>query len=238
MGLKGGYFEKHSPTCRKPFGGDCTCTPTRFPPGEKTMDYQEHSKSGLDSEMPKLELIPNQFGSRYMDTVIAEEFTSICLSGDSFVDIACNETLHPNGIPIRDLVGQEGLLFSFDPITETPVCRRFSDVRKTGKRKPLVRLHMVRLRKVIGGIEEHSCHLDLTPNHPVLVRVGWGKYQWIPAGLLISGQRLVADQRARDIIRATHRHTLVMEELLKRSLLPRELVHHLDHNHFNNEPSN
>jgi len=42
------------------------------------MDYQEHSKSGLDSEMPKLELIPNQFGSRYMDTVIAEEFTSIC----------------------------------------------------------------------------------------------------------------------------------------------------------------
>lgn len=32
MGSKSGFFEKHAESCKMPAGGECSCTPARFPP--------------------------------------------------------------------------------------------------------------------------------------------------------------------------------------------------------------
>lgn len=60
-----------------------------------------------------------------------------CISGDSLIDTAFRDkSKHPNGIPIRDLVGVENLhVYSFDIISQQLVVGKVNKVWTTGKKK-------------------------------------------------------------------------------------------------------
>lgn len=168
-----------------------------------------------------------------------DEFTSLCISGETLLDIVCNEYVHPKGIPIKDLVGTEGLIFGFDLETKQPVVRRFHSVRKTQTSVPVIKINLEHFSSDgQGNIKKIPKQIVVTPDHLLLVSTGWGKFTWIKAASLKPGVRLIADQRSIDTIREKARHRLIMECLLDRYLNNVELVHHIDHRHLNNSPEN
>jgi len=168
------------------------------------------------------------------------EFTSLCLAGDTLVDVCCNETEYPKGIPIQQLVGTEGYVFSFDPSMRQPVVKKYFDVRKTQENVPVVKVEMLALRGTnTMGRKSETVTIRLTPDHLVLVIRGWNGYEWVPAGKLKIGDRIFSDQRGRgDTIRCHSRHSLIAQCLIGRKLRSDEDAHHINTNHFDNTPIN
>lgn len=173
----------------------------------------------------------------YVVTFDAYEFTSKCVTGDTMIDVACDETQYPKGVPIKDLVGTEGYVFGFDENSMKPVCRKYTDVRKTGESVPVVKIVLDSIKGCNStGTRRHEVsYVRCTPDHLVLVKRGFHDCEWVPAGELTPGMRLIADQRTGDVIRNESRHRLIGEAIFDEDLLD---IHHKDHNHFNNEPSN
>lgn len=186
----------------------------------------------------------NPSGADLLVNLTVNEFSSRCLTGDTLIDVARDETLHKSGIPIKDLVGTEGYVYSFDPVEGKPVVKRYTDVRVTAKDDDV---YLVRLEKLHnngkGEITRIPVELKCTATHPILVRVGWGKYDWVEAQNLRPGMRLVSDQinhdaECSDVIRGFSRSRLLASAILDRDLTDSEHVHHIDHNHYNNSPQN
>lgn len=186
-----------------------------------------------------LEVFDNPCKDRkYATQFVFEEFTSLCLHGDTLIDVATDENNSPEGVPIKDLVGKTGVVFSFDIVSNKVVARKFHSVRKTAVNKPTVRVKYVLFKGASDNRTLVENQIICTPTHPFLVRVGWGKYKWVAAQDLAPKMQLVADQRSQDLIRGIPRHRLILENELGRELTNEEIVHHIDHNHFNNNPDN
>lgn len=186
-----------------------------------------------------LEIFENQYPQRdYIVEYIFNEFTSLCLCSDMRIDVATNETLYPEGRPIKDLVGTSGHVFSFDREKNTPVARRYHSVRKTQENVPVVRVSFTLLKGASNARTPVEKSIVCTPTHPFLVRTGWGKFAWVAASELKKDMQLVADQRNADLIRGKARHRLILEDIEGRELESNEIGHHIDYNHFNNTPDN
>lgn len=172
----------------------------------------------------------------YIVSFDAYEFTSKCVTGDTMIDVACNETDNPNGIPIKDLVGTEGYVFCVDPDTLQPLCRKYRDVRKTGENVPVVKVLMQSLRTDGSGNTYYEpSEIKCTPDHMILVKKGFNNSEWVCAKDLKPGMRLIADQRSKDVIRSKLRHRLVGEAIFDEDI---RNIHHIDGNHYNNDPVN
>jgi len=185
-----------------------------------------------------LETFENLYpGREYVTEFVFNEFTSLCLHGDTLIDVATDETISPEGIPIRDLVGKTGVVFSFDINENKPVARNFHSVRKTGN-KPVLCVKFSLLKGASNARHWVEKQIVCSYEHPFLVRVGWGRYEWIAAQDLKPNMQLVADQRSIDVIRGLSRHRLILENKLGRLLQNEEIAHHEDFNHYNNAPDN
>lgn len=94
-----------------------------------------------------------------------EDKKNNCLSGDTLVET----TTGP--IPILQLVGKSGTLYSYSESAQKPVEARFSDVRQTRRDAELVRLEL-----------QDGRFVDLTADHLVLTVRGWIEAQHLAAG--------------------------------------------------------
>jgi len=202
--------------------------------GSKETDYK-YSNPGPNM----LETFDNKYpDSDYTVKLDTVEFTSLCLGGNTFIDIATNENDYPCGVPIKDLVGTEGIVFSFDKDRNVPVAKQYHSVRKTKRNAMMVRIHFELFKGISSNRQKERKYIDVTLNHLVLVRRGWGVYNWVKAKKLKKDDQLVVDQRSSDFIRGKRRHRLVAEEIVGRSLSKEEIPHHADLCHNNNTPSN
>lgn len=164
------------------------------------------------------------------------EFRSLCVSGDTMIDVCRDESRYPDGIPIRDLVGTEGYVFSFDTKTNSPVVRKYKDVRMTRKNAEVVKVIMkYRHNCTVGKPEYTTSEITCTPDHMFLVRKGFRDSEWVKAIDLKPDMRLIASQNGQDTIRGLSRHRLIGEALFDEDL---QHIHHKDGNHFNNSPDN
>lgn len=174
--------------------------------------------------------------NEYVVSFDAYEFTSLCVTGDTMIDVATNESENPAGVPIQDLVGTQGYVFCVDPNTLEPLCRKYTSVKKTGSNVPVVKILMDVLRTDGQGHSYYErTYLKCTPDHPILVKSGFRGSKWVAAKDLQPGMRLIADQRSQDMIRGKIRHRLIAECMFDEDL---QDVHHIDGNHFNNDPAN
>lgn len=173
----------------------------------------------------------------YVVTFDAYEFTSLCVTGDTLIDVACDEDKFPNGVAIQDLVGCEGYVFGFDTESRQPVARRYHDVRQTGSQVPVVKVIMECLygNASAGTQRWVTSSIRCTPDHQILVKKGFKDYEWVAAKDLKPGMRLIADQRSGDCIRGCARHRLIGEALFDEDI---KIIHHIDGRHSNNSPTN
>ncbi len=177
-------------------------------------------------------------------TMESDEVTAVCLTGDTLIDIACNEEKYPKGVPIRDLVGTEGYVFGFDTESNKPVCRQYHSVRMTRTSTKVVRVHLEKFRRLKNKFLHEPAFIDVTPDHEFLVyrlHEGWGGFRspnrWVAAKNLNIGDRCVVSQRSGDSIRGVGRHILLAEAVFG-TIPHRYHVHHKDHQHSNNAPGN
>lgn len=207
--------------------------------GNVTLLGNQNTKYSYDYTPEILETFPNKHPEHdYLVTFDAYEFTSLCLTGDTKIKTARNENKFPEGVPIKDIVGTSGYVFGFDVNKEEVVCRRYHDVRKTGSNMPVVKIRM----NYFAGPdrEEKFSYLRCTPDHLILVKTHWHEYAWIKAMDLKPGMHLVYGAEANDYIRNRSKHRLIASQIFGMSLedMSDLDVHHKDHNHFNNEPTN
>lgn len=206
--------------------------------GSVTLLGNQNTQYADDYNPEVLETFENKHPDNdYVVTFDAYEFTSKCVVGDTLIDVACDETEYPKGIAIRDLVGTEGYVFGFSAESGEPVCRKYRDVRKTGEKVPVVKivLDAIKGTNPSGTFRHEVSYVRCTPDHLVLVKKGFRDFEWVQAKDLKPGMRLIADQRSQDAIRSKSRHRLIGEAIFDEDLLD---VHHIDHNHFNNTPTN
>lgn len=173
--------------------------------------------------------------NEYVVSFDAYEFTSLCVAGSTLIDVARDETKYPEGIAIKDLEGTEGYVFAFDTEKMEPVCKRYKDVRKTRSNATVVKIIMESVIGPNNNRKYKTTELKCTPDHLILVKKGFRNCQWIEAKDLKPGMRLIADQRSGDTIRSKSRHRLIGEALFDEDL---KHIHHIDGNHFNNDPTN
>lgn len=201
----------------------------------------QHTKYNYDYTPEVLETFLNKHPEHdYLVTFDAYEFTSLCLTGDTLIDVARDETKHPEGIPIRDLVGTNGYVFGFNTVDEQVECHKYSNVRKTGSQVPVIKINLKYYSRKL--MDWAYTYVRCTPNHPILVKTHWHDYEWVNASDLTEGMHLVYSGCVGDTIKGLSRHRLIasaiegtsMEELSNFNLD----VHHKDHNHYNNSPSN
>ena len=156
-----------------------------------------------------------------------------CVSGDTLIPTA-------NGThKIKDLVGTRPWVYSYNLETNTVVAKQAKWVDKTGHKKTLT-------IKTDKGLS-----LTLTYDHKVLMRDG----QYIEAGKLKVGQRIMPLQRKvsrKEIVVST-----ILGDNSKKSVYKGQMplhrffylntkgdiyagthIHHIDGNHYNNEPNN
>ena len=127
------------------------------------------------------------------------EFRSLCVSGDTMIDVCRDESRYPDGIPIKDLVGTEGYVFSFDTKTNSPVVRKYKDVRMTRKNAEVVKVIMkYRHNCTVGKPEYTTSEITCTPDHMFLVRKGFRDSEWVKAIDLKPDMRLIASQNGQD----------------------------------------
>ena len=175
--------------------------------------------------------------NEYLVTFDAYEFTSLCLTGDTLIDVARDESVHPDGIPIKDLVGTEGYVFGFDEKTRKVVARKYTDVRKTGEQVPVVKVTMDKLYGPSNNRQHKQVTLTCTPDHLILVREGFKDLKWVEARNLQPGMHLIASQQHQDTIREQSRYRVIAEGVYGKIADDHD-VHHKDHNHYNNTPEN
>ena len=135
--------------------------------------------------------------NEYVVTFDAYEFTSLCLAGDTLIDVTRDESVHPDGIPIKDLVGTEGFVFGFDEKTQKVVSRKYTDVRRTGEQVPVVKIIMDKVYDSTRDYQHEQATLTCTPDHLILVQdeAEANNVKWVEAQNLQPGMRLIAGPR-------------------------------------------
>lgn len=152
----------------------------------------------------------------YVVTFDAYEFTSLCVAGDTLIDVARDLDKYPNGIAIKDLVGTEGYVFGVDDKTLQPVARRYSDVRCTRENAKVVKITIELLDRTEEVRKTVSIHC--TPDHLVLVKEE-KENKWIEAQDLQHGMKVIVDRWPGDYlseVRGIDRNTLILDDVYKR----------------------
>lgn len=206
--------------------------------GNVTLLGNQNVKYKYDYDPDILETFENKHPDNdYVVTFDGYEGTSLCLTGDTLIEVARDESKHPEGIPIKDLVDTEGYVFGVDDSTGSPVVKKYHSVRKTQTLTPVVKITMQAF-KVSGNRHYETTYLRCTPDHMILVRTHWHTYEWIKAKDLKPGMHLVYSMRSRDTIRNASAHRLIASAIYGESAIQGMHVHHIDGNHFNNSPDN
>ena len=118
-----------------------------------------------------LETFENRNPERdYVVTFDCTEGSSLCLTGDTLIDIARDESVNPYGIAIKDLVGTEGYVFGVNDTTGEPLARRYYNVRKTKELAPVVKITMEHF-SVSSNRKWVASYIRCTPDHMILVRM-------------------------------------------------------------------
>ena len=161
-----------------------------------TLLGNQNTKYSYDYAPEVLETFVNKHPeNEYLVTFDAYEFTSLCLAGDTLIDVARDESVYPDGIPIKDLVGTEGYVFGFDENTKKVVARKYTDVRKTREQVPVVKITMDKVCGPSNNRQHEQVTLTCTPDHLILVRDGFRDFKWVEAQNLQPGMHLLAGQQ-------------------------------------------
>lgn len=193
-------------------------------------------RKGINQDKVEIDL------DQYDPGLIALKGVNGCLAGDTLIDIPRDLTKHPYGIPIRELVGQEPLVYSYDLDLKKIILARATNIRKTGIQREVFRLKFTAKRH--KGRFLSPLELVGTADHPVMLRDGTykslgelkpgdslmplyrrcrdGKYVWIN---LNNGEMALE-------------HRMVAETIVGRALHKDEHGHHRDKNTFNNNENN
>ena len=159
-----------------------------------------------------------------------------CLRGDSKIATPEGE------IPIKDLVGRSDVWVYGIKDSKLALCRA-ENIRLTRRRAPVVRVRYYWVNNC-----RREGEIFVTPDHKFLLKSG----EWKEAQHLSKEDRLVPFYRKRTDAKVHHQswlvhiggepsvkeHRFVFEQINGRKLKEHEVVHHIDHNHWNNSPSN
>lgn len=204
-----------------------------------TLLGNQNTKYKFDYDPSILERFEKHFEDTSDDEQVVSldcfEFCSRCITGDTLIDIARDESLYPHGVPIKDLIGTEGYVFSVDPETLQPVVKKYRDVRCTGKHVPVVKVNM----KYTSNGEVKYSSIVCTPDHLFLVKRGFRGSQWIPAESLEPNMRLIINQCK--VGTDTCRNGAIRHRLIGQAVygdIDGYDIHHINHNHFDNRPEN
>lgn len=152
----------------------------------------------------------------YVVTFDAYEFTSLCVAGDTLIDVARDESKYPHGIPIKDLVGTEGYVFGVDDKTLQPVARRYSDVRCTREDAKVVKVTVELLNKENKVYKTVSTRC--TPDHLILVKQD-DENKWIEAQDLKQGMKVISARTDNNLfkVRGVDRNVLMLDDEYNRN---------------------
>lgn len=206
-----------------------------------TLLGNQNTKYKFDYDPTILEKFERKFEESQEDEQVVSldcfEFVSRCVTGDTLVDVARNEEMYPQGVPIRDLVGTEGYVYSVDPETLMPVVKKYRDVRCTGKNREVVKVTME--YRGPHGSRSVLTSITCTPDHLFLVKKGFNGSMWVKAEDLVPDMRLIADQHTAgtDSFRANKsRHRLLGEAIFGN--IDGYDIHHINGVHLDNRPEN
>lgn len=121
----------------------------------------------VDNVHPKMDAT----GSQQPTILICGEAPGRCVGGNSLVDVAFRDkSLWPDGIPIKELVGKEGLfVYSYDIEKEQLAVGKVRKVWKTGRRK-VFKVTYEWFHATPGRRVRKVDSLVVTDNHPFLLR--------------------------------------------------------------------
>ena len=128
--------------------------------------------------------------SEYM-RVVVHEFGHTCLAGDTMIDCPRDLNAHPLGIPIKDLVGQQPLVYAWKG--DRIVVRRASCVWLSKKKAKVVRVKLKPGQGLYSKKYLPAQELVGTPDHRVRLVDG----TWKPMGELKKGDRLCSMYRSK-----------------------------------------
>lgn len=153
-----------------------------------------------------------------------------CLSGDTLIDCPRDLEKYPQGIPIKDLVGQQPWVYAWKD--GTIVVRKASRVWLS---KNAARTVRVKLGTGQGGRQNRAFLTPLelvgTPDHPVLLADG---ITWKPLGELVRGDRLCSMYRQKNSNRTrvywtggerVREHVLICEQVYGQRPLKHDAHH-------------
>jgi tetratricopeptide (TPR) repeat protein len=151
-----------------------------------------------------------------------------CAAAGTLVQLPCDRSKHPYGIPIEELVGKENFpVYSYDPAEERFVLANCTKVWETGVDRECVDIEL-----------DDGSILTLTPDHKVMDFDG----EWHEAATLTPGMRLNALHMRYNVgykdVDGDWRdeHRLVGEWQKGRPLTTKECVDHLELTRLDNRP--
>jgi len=152
----------------------------------------------------------------------------LCLHPDTLVN-----TVDKGNVPIKDLVGQDVSVYSWDREKNALTIGKATNIRKTRKNAKLVKVHFTNGDSIIT-----------TPDHLILLIDG-KTYREAKDFLSSDRVQAVARKIKDDYIWIQYKkskwmleHRFIMETILGRKLSSNELVHHKNRNTFDNRISN
>lgn len=156
-----------------------------------------------------------------------------CISGETTIPLLSGET-----VKIKDIVGEEVFVYSFDLETMSIVPGRGYDIRKTNSNEYTIKI-----------ILDNGEYLICTPDHPILMRGGIYKI----AGDIVVGDSIMPLYRKTVLQRSQKEyekiyqpyyrfweftHHMVYRGYNKEAINDGYVIHHKDRNQFNNIPEN
>jgi hypothetical protein len=151
-----------------------------------------------------------------------------CCTGDTLIEMPRDHKKHPEGVPIKELVGKSNFpVYSYDNETDSIVLGTVKWVAQTKKDAEIWRLTL-----------DDGTYLEATSDHKIMTRDG--KYKELKD--LVHGESLMpVYDRANFMIKQNNgkwidEHRMVGEWLAGRKLSPNEHVNHLDDSRYDNTP--
>lgn len=174
-----------------------------------------------------------------------------CLVGSTLIDCPRDLDKYPKGVPIQELVGQEIHTYGYDIGNDRFGLYKAKNIRKTGSSVPVFKVTFS--WKTPGSGKSHVESVTGTQEHPMLLKSG----EYKPLGELKPGDslqpfysglytvdslRFGKDKLPGRWVRSSKNkypdeHRFVCSELFG-DIPPGVEVHHLNHNHQDNTPSN
>lgn len=164
-----------------------------------------------------------------MNGTVTGRLCSRCIRKGTYIEVVRDISKYPKGIKIENI--KEGdLVYCYDKNCN-PTIRKVKSVVCNGKRE-LVRVHWISENKKLSG------YLDCTPDHRIRLITG----DYIRADELQKGDSVLSMSRSKDTVTFTNCKSESEHRFIYRKLngtIPNDYdIHHLDGNHYNNNPSN